>query len=336
MKWDDLIEAFRELGGVAENIRLGHGSLGRGIFVRDPAKPATLHAPENLLFPVDDVEIRDGQLRLKAQARAGERERLFFEAYERHFGWGAGGLEENWNAQKQWSELPADVTAFLTAMGALNDPEKRFLPPSVEAGFERFVQARWFTYGGEAKLVPVVDLINYSSYTNGFTVAAGLGVTGQFADEVVVRYNLGDAFGRAMSYGFACIGAFAYSLSLNAALPGGKKIVIRRDVAASHARDGVRYPNASIAGDTIDLPFLLLGNATGTDLPRAIFRNLIAAFLPEAQADGAFDGIAHFNRMQFLNLLRLLRKHDGPLVRVLEEAAIDQLETLSYCIGARA
>ena len=117
---------------------------------------------------------------------------------------------------------------------------------------------------------------------------------------------------------------------------GRKKIAIRRDVAASYARDGVRYPYASIAGDTIDLSFLMLGNATGTDLPRAVFRSLLAGFLPEPQADGAFDGIAHFNRMQFLNVLRLLRKHDGAFVRMLEEAAIDQLETLSFCIGSRS
>jgi hypothetical protein len=335
MEWDELIGSFRELGGAAENVRLGWGPLGRGIFVRDPAKPAKVHAPENLLFPVADIEIRDGQLGLKASTNVGERERRFFEAYERHFGWGAGGFQESWNQQKQWSELPADIARFLTTMGGLNDAEKCLLPPSAEACFERFVDTRSFTYGGELKLAPVVDLINYSSYTNGFTIADGVGVAGLFADEMVVRYNLGDSWGHAVTYGFACLGAFAYSLSLSAELPGGKKIAIRRDIAQSYARDGVRYPKASIAGETIDLPFLMLGNATGTDLPRAVFRNLLAGVVPELQADGAFDGLAHFNRMQFLNLLRLLRKHDGAFVRMLEEAAIDQLETLSFCIGAR-
>jgi hypothetical protein len=335
MEWAELIGVFRELGGVAENVRLGQGPFGRGIFVCDADKPAKLHASENLLVPVDDVEIRDGQMVLKAQTNVGERERRFFEEYERHFGWGAGLFEESWDAQKQWYELPDDVMRFLTAMGGLEDPHERFLPPSVESCLYRFVRTRWFTYGAEPKLAPVIDLVNYSSHANGFTIADGIGVTGRFAGEMLVRYNLGDAWGRAMSYGFACLGAFAYSLSLTADVPGGKKIAIRRDVAAADVRDGIRFPRATIDGDTIDLPFLMLGCATATDLPRAIFRNVVSGVLAEPGADRAFDGIAHFNRMQLLNLLRLLRKHDGELVRVLEVAAIDQLETLSNCIGAR-
>jgi hypothetical protein len=335
VEWEDLISEFRSLGGVADNVRLGHGPLGRGIFVCDPAKPSALHAGENLLFPVADIELHDAALRLKPQANAGERERAFFDAYQRHFGWGAGGFEESWNLQKQWSELPAEIIAFLSALGGLDDPEKRFLPPTVENSLERFVRARDFTYRGDIKIVPVVDLVNYSSYTNGFDIKDGIGVSGRFPNEVVVRYNLGDAWGRAMSYGFASIGAFAYSLRLAADLPGGKKIAIRRKVPASEVRYGVRFPVASIDGNAIDLPFLMLGNATGSDLPRAVFREVVSGVLSEAQADGAFDGLAHFNRTQFIKLLRLLRKHDGAFVRMLEDAVVDQLETLSYCVGAR-
>lgn len=81
--------------------------------------------------------------------------------------------------------------------------------------------------------------MNYSSHANGFTIAAGVGATGRFAGEVLVRYNLGDAWGRAMSYGFAGLGAFAYSLSVTADVGGGKKIAILRDVAAADVRDGI-------------------------------------------------------------------------------------------------
>ena len=37
--WNEMLDEFRALGGVAENIRLGHGVFGRGLFPIDPAKP---------------------------------------------------------------------------------------------------------------------------------------------------------------------------------------------------------------------------------------------------------------------------------------------------------
>ena len=74
MDWGELLATFRELGGIADNVRLGEGPFGRGVFVCDPSKPATLHASENLLVPIDDLEIRDGQLRHKT-ADGGRRAR---------------------------------------------------------------------------------------------------------------------------------------------------------------------------------------------------------------------------------------------------------------------
>src|SRR5271163_722956 len=102
MDWEELLREFRELGGVAENVRLGTGSLGRGLFVIDPSKPAVLHAPESSLIPVDSLVLRDGQLTTNVEP-LGARGRDFFERYERYFGWGAGGLDEAWQMQKAWS-----------------------------------------------------------------------------------------------------------------------------------------------------------------------------------------------------------------------------------------
>ena len=41
------------------------------------------------------------------------------------------------------------------------------------------------------------------------------------------------------------------------------------------------------------------------------------------------------SRRLVLSLLRTLRPHDVPLARMLEQATLSQLETLSSCIGAR-
>ncbi len=42
MQWDEPVEEFRAIGGVADNVRLGIGPRGRRLFVVDPGKPASL------------------------------------------------------------------------------------------------------------------------------------------------------------------------------------------------------------------------------------------------------------------------------------------------------
>jgi len=37
--WDELVDEFRALGGTLENVRLGHGALGRGLFPIEPGRP---------------------------------------------------------------------------------------------------------------------------------------------------------------------------------------------------------------------------------------------------------------------------------------------------------
>jgi len=48
--WEEMLEEFRALGGVAENIRLDDGPLGRGLFPIDAASPIRIFIPESLLL----------------------------------------------------------------------------------------------------------------------------------------------------------------------------------------------------------------------------------------------------------------------------------------------
>ena len=96
MNWEDLLTEFRALGGVADNVAIRQGSLGRGVFPVDPEKPVRLRAAPNLLVPSADTELRGGRLVVKASSNLGERERIFFERYQQEFLWGAGTLDEMW------------------------------------------------------------------------------------------------------------------------------------------------------------------------------------------------------------------------------------------------
>ncbi|HTX59313.1 MAG TPA: hypothetical protein VMH02_06495 [Verrucomicrobiae bacterium] len=335
MEWEELLAEFRALGGTAENVRLADGPFGRGVFVVDPAKPATLHAPKTLLVPAAAVELCDGQMRVRPDAPVGARERDFFERYERHFGWGAGAYDELRRAQEEWRALPRPVVEFLTSMGGLEDPDRRFAEPTPRECFERFIGTRMIRLEDAPQMMPLVDLVNHFGRANGYAVDGGVGVTGVFAGEMLVRYNRCDAWADAMTYGFAARSLFAYSIGISVDVFGERRLTIRRDVGQTDVRDGVAVPRIAAEGDSLLLPFMLLANSLAMDLPRGIFRKVTERHLSPSNADEAFEMILHFNRTKFLDLLQLLRKHEGRLVRVLEQAAIDHLYTLCDCIGTR-
>src|SRR6185503_20499463 len=100
---------------------------------------ALLLAPPNLLFPIADIEVRDGHLTLKAESTVGTRERAFFETYQRHFGWSAGLSEEVKRQQTEWHQLPADIQRLICTMGAVGHPERRFSPPTVDACLDAYI-----------------------------------------------------------------------------------------------------------------------------------------------------------------------------------------------------
>lgn len=334
MEWEELIAQFRDLGGTAENVRIGKGIRGRGVFVIDPAKPAVLDTPENLIVPVEDVEIRGGRMTIKTHASLGERERSFFDAYQEHFGWGAGLSEELEQSQRQWSRLPAPVVESIRSMGALEDIDQRFLAPTPDVCFNLYVRTRNFDYRGRPHVVPVVEIVNHFSGAAGYDFSSGIGVKGTYADEMLVRYNVGDTWKLAMGSGFNDLTAFAYSLALTVEVHG-RQIAIGRDFDCADLRDGVKFPRVESSGGAMRLPYLMLGCSAAPDLPRAIFRSIALPSLPLSQADETFDTIVRFNKAKFLALVRTLREYDGPIVSMLKDAAINQMDRLACCIGAR-
>lgn len=336
MNWEELLAQFRSLGGIFQNVRIGEGESGRGVFVVDPAKPALLLAPRNLLVPIGDVEVRDGHLAIKPESSIGVRERAFFETYQRYFGWSAGLYDEIVQQQTQWYELPADIKRLICTMGAVANPEARFHPPTVEACLKGYLETRDLYFEGKPHLAPILEIVNHSPSGRDYGSKDGLSVAGTFEGEVLARYNVRDAWAVALHYGFAHRSPYAYSLAIAVDVHGQKRLSIDRETGGIRLIDGVRFPRRDDDGDVIKLANLMLGNSNGMDLPRAVFRKLMSAELTVAQADEVFDGIAFYNRGRFLDTLTALSKYDGNVVRMLRAAAIHQLHALSACVGARA
>lgn len=337
MRFEEVLGEFRGLGGTAENVRCGVGRYGYGLFPIDPGRETVLWAPESLLVPTEDLEVRDSSLLIRAGSTVGSDERRFFETLHRHLGWSTGTFHELWTAQQQWSKLPDGLIAFIKGMGAIVDADVRFAEPSIAVCLHQFVRSRNVSYRGKARIMPVIDLVNHSNGAPPYVMAdgPGVGVRGTFPGEILVRYNVADAWGTVLAYGFADASPYAYSLSLMVDLFGTQRLSILRNLGSGEVRDGIHFPEKRIDGNTVELSHLMLGNARQPDLPRAVFRKLMRDYLTERQTDDVFESLVRFNHSKFIEALRTFRKHDAPLAGVLTEAAIEQLDALSACVGVR-
>src|ERR1051326_4757872 len=122
--WNELLDEFRALGGIAENIRLGQGPFGRGLFPIDPAKPINIRIPDTLLVSENDVSVENNVFRVKPDTPIGTRERAFLERYEEDFSWGPGHQETE-NFLEGMRELPDPLKEVLTKTFGLG----RFFAP---------------------------------------------------------------------------------------------------------------------------------------------------------------------------------------------------------------
>lgn len=331
MDWEELVDEFRSLGGIADNVALGEGPFGRGLFAIDPAKPVEVRTPENLLVRSEDVEIRDGQLVAKSSANLGERERGFFERYQRHFSWGAGVFDKLWQAQQNWHELPLDIMATIRRMGALD--YYRFSAPSNAVCLRHYIKSRAISYQGRIQIVPIIELANHSSESQGYLLRSGVSIKGTFRGEILVRYNFGDPWQMTTGFAFADVASFAHSLPASMNFDG-HGIEIGRNFIESEVKGAVVFPRLVIDKDIVRLSFLNLGMRAAPRLPRSVFRRVMSG-IPIRNLDELFDRIQHHNRIQFITLLRKIDSQNGAILSMLRDAALNQLEALSACFGTR-
>ncbi|HWA90052.1 MAG TPA: hypothetical protein VG889_08465 [Rhizomicrobium sp.] len=329
--WQDMIAEFRALGGVAENLRLGHGALGRGLFAIDPARPVRIHVPESLLVDSADVAFENGALTVGPAARTAERERRFIEAYHARFGWGEGGRAEIAQVLDAAQALPADLRRRLLS-------EFRCGPWFEEASEglvqRQFLASRQIGYGARTVIMPVLDLANHGGHAS-FRLQNGIVLQATTADEVLVGYTDMDSYGLFLSWGFAAEQKQALSIGLLGNV-GPAQLKVDRLFAKLKAADRVGLPDmARQAGGGVALDFLMIGNRNFPRLARGIFyKRMREAGL--SGAEEAFDLVHHANRMHFLGLIGALEDVEGAMADTLRRMARMQLQAMSYAWGARA
>ena len=91
--WYLLLDEFRRLGGIADNVCQKEGKNGRGIFPINPSLKSRIFTPSKLLVKKDDIYLEDNKLRIKKDKEYNQEIRNFFNFYQDNFSWGSGGKE---------------------------------------------------------------------------------------------------------------------------------------------------------------------------------------------------------------------------------------------------
>ncbi len=329
--WDEMIEEFRALGGIADNVRMGTGPLGRGLFAIDAERPAQIHVPTNLLFDAENITFENDMLRVKEKSKDRAREEKFFENFENIFSWGGGGRVECEEKNNLFAGVPEPIAQLISKRFVKTNLFNKAGPDSAR---NRFLTSRRLRVkDGRNVLMPVLELVNHDVSGQPFTFDAGLGVKGVFSSEILARYNITDPFGAFFTWGFPSNSFHAYSLPLAIKL-GGRQLLIKRDLKEKEALGRVMAPKISTKGRNIILSHLMIGSAKNPRLAKGTFYRLMRD-MEVPNVEEVFDRIYSTNTTRFLNLLLELEKFEGPSIAALRKMALLQLEAISHCMGVR-
>lgn len=328
-EWEEILAAFRTLGGVADNICLGRGQFGRGLFPMEPGQSCRLYVPKSLMFPIDEIYFGGDRIGIRESASVPIREREFFERYANALSWGGGGRQELAVLIAAFDALPNEVRTLLAAefgMAAWLEGEPATRVQS------QFLRSRACGIDGRDVLLPVFELANHDCGGFEWTSEDGAEIAGPASGEVFISYGLHDPF--SMFHRFACASRepVAFSLPMKVQI-GAISLAVERSFEVVRRGDTM-LPRLADLGGGLELSFLTLGHSAFPRLPRGMFRALVKPLGVE-NADEEFDRILHANWTKFLRLLGVLETREGELIVRLRTMAQYQLEAMSFCIGAR-
>ncbi len=350
--WLEILDEFRQLGGRAENVRLGEGPRGRGLFPIDPSQPVDLHVPENLLFPADEMKLQDGTLRIADSTKRSTREGGWFERYAAELSWGAGGQQQVEEFVLGMQTLPLVARIELAKNWGL---EFCLVPMNDQVLLDYYLQSRVIAYPFSAQrissqgtsipenldkssvIMPMIELANHGPEAN-FNTELGISLTGTFSEEVLVSYGRQDPWGLFRGWGICNESFWAVSRRITLQTEFGP-LTVTRDLQKGRVLETPQIgqlwiPQISIKENEATISFVTIGRQNLPRTPRAVFQKLFhEAKLPKA--DETFDRIRQANFLSFLELLELLEDTEGPQARSLRKMVRFQLKAMAYCHGTR-
>ena len=306
-EFQNLLELYVDLGGVAENICVKEGDLGRGIFPLDPLCASRIMTPRNLLVDRRSIYVSHGEICVKDQGSLSPREKKFLELNYNYAWKGAGSRCASAFLQYVLG-IPVSVKNQLLDCGFIDNHliNSCFDENGV---LKRFIDERVVGFEGNSVLAPVWDLVNHSSFAQPFRVTP-YGVEtpplDPTPDEILHKYHgKNSPMSVWKSYGFACDCIVAYSIPVDIDV-GVSGLVVRCD--GKFNLDARNQKCFSIVGNILSIKSLPVG-CLSTDLPRENFNSILSSVgLSEGVVNQVFSKIYEANLKARKDLVASLDK----------------------------
>jgi len=329
-EWHSFLDEYRNFGGKAENVMQRKGAFGLGLFPIDSSKPVELFVPDELLIPIENIELREKNVVLKDDSEFPEGYASWFERYQSSYSWGGEGRSNILAFEEGLKSLP-DKTQLLMKRHGLYNPEARFPDNDQEqALLKRFIQSRCINRKGRRVIMPMIELLNHSPSADAYDMSGkGIAVGGVRDGEVLVRYSISDPLRRLMGYGFNASEPMGFSLSFQLA-HRGKKIIVR----GGSGQEVMKPCNIQINENNLILNHPLLASSTSPKMPRTLFIKACQS-IDGIDANELFDQLHQRNTQILVQLLRTLQDIDGSVSEQIRFGCLDQLTALSHHVGQR-
>jgi hypothetical protein len=329
MEFTEILEKFRALGGIADNVELRTGLFGRGIFPIKSNLPIKIITPTHLLVSPSWLKLdRENHIRINPKLNLDPAFIDFYESYQQFYGWSNVGINELSDYHNELIKLPKSIKQFLLLFGWQNSD---FDKKNIRDYLNEYLSSRQIRIGNESKLMPIVELINHSHDGMQYLASEGVRFEGTFKDEVLACYHGSfDAIHFFRIYHFNSESTTVLSCDVKIDVPNIGSINISRFDAMVDIKDGVIIPRMVKKKNGIQIDFLELINNKNKQTPRHVFINGMRQFdVSLLVANQIFDGLIEHNRKAYTDLIAECRLSNNKVAKQLECIALNQLKLLT-------
>lgn len=328
MEFTQILDSFRSLGGIADNIELQNSSFGRGLIPIKRNLPINIYAPSNLLPDFESVALdKNQQIRLDLNLHLNSRFVSFYENYQKYFGWGYGGLKGEQNHQGRLDKLPRSIKDILLVLGWT---QSDFGKKTVNQYLNSYLVSRKIRIGEASKLMPIIELLNHSNHGTNFLIDQGIKITGVFKDEILVNYhNSLDPFHFLKNYRFSSPATTILSCDVEIKVSDTLSIKISRFDQLSETKKNIKMPKVEQQGNLIKISYLEISNKTHPTKPKNCFNELLQPYAIKSEViNSLFSGLVSHNYQILTALIKECELSPSEMSNQILQTAQDVVQTI--------